>query len=222
MNKALEAEESDEYEQFLTEIIASERKQQFLYNFESLSEYLMFKVSTTYITGDQGKSPEELGIAKETFLPLSDLIMDDSDPWQVFPKLNIADHIWILGDYFDSDYSKIKSSTKFEIKADFYKIQMDAWTRAAEHFDAALDDGSLAESDECPEAEESDAPLTFHEKIKDQVLSQFIDMQGTIDSKFRKKYVQLENFIDSMIEEEQDNTIELEAHQDFEEVVEQI
>ena len=53
--------------------------------------------------------------------------MDDSDPWGVFPHINIADQINIIGDYFDTDYSKMKSSTKFEIKADFYKIQMDAW-----------------------------------------------------------------------------------------------
>lgn len=81
---------------------------------------------------------------------------------------------------------------------------MDAWESTKEYFEAEIDAGTLEEAD-CPEAEESEAPLTFHEKIKDEVLSQFIGMQGIIDSRFRKKYVQLENYIDGMIEEEMDN-----------------
>ena len=91
---------------------------------------------------------------------------------------------------------------------------MDAWESAKEYFEAEIDAGTLEEAD-CPEAEESEAPLTFHEKIKDEVLGQFINMQGKIDSRFRKKYVQLENYIDEMIEEEMDNTMEMEANPDY-------
>ena len=66
---------------------------------------------------------------------------------------------------------------------------MDAWNSTKEYFEAEIESGIVEEVD-CLEAEEeSDIPLTFHEKIKDEVLGQFIDMQGKIDSSFRKKYV---------------------------------
>jgi hypothetical protein len=61
--------------------------------------------------------------------------------------------------------------------------------------------------------------MTFHERIKDEVLSQFIDISGNIDAKFRKRYNSLSNYIDSMIEKEQDNSMELEAHPDYAETL---
>ena len=93
MNKVKQVEESDEYEEFLTDIVASERKQQLLDNLESFGEYLQFKTTTTYIPGSIGKSIEDIGFSSHAYIPFSDLVMDDSDPWKVFPHINIADHI---------------------------------------------------------------------------------------------------------------------------------
>jgi hypothetical protein len=57
-----------------------------------------------------------------SYISLEELLIEDSDPWTVFPKFEIAENVRLMGDYFDMDYSKMRSSTKLEVKADYYKI----------------------------------------------------------------------------------------------------
>ena len=106
-----------------------------------------------------------------------------------------------MGDYFDTNYDQIRATTKFEIKADFFKIQMEAWDRTNTYFDeTVVDEGSVvADSDACT-VYESDTPETFHERIKGDVLSQFADLTTVIDEKSATRLDQLEEFIDSMID----------------------
>ena len=39
-----------------------------------------------------------------------------------FPSLTIDDNIYVMGDYFSTDYSNLKTYTEIEIKIDYYKV----------------------------------------------------------------------------------------------------
>ena len=110
------------------------------------------------------------------YYSLSDLVIDDSDPFSVFPKLDISKSMHVMGDYNSNDYSQMKTSTKFEIKADFYQIQQEAYDRARAYFDTEVTDALGVISDGewgdggCP-VTSSDQESTFNGRIKKEVLS---------------------------------------------------
>ena len=60
MNEMKKAEGSDEYEEFLAQVVASEKKSQIQSNMDDWGEYLIFKQSTTYIPGDNGVAAGDL------------------------------------------------------------------------------------------------------------------------------------------------------------------
>jgi len=51
------------------------------------------------------------------------------DLFSIFPRIDITDHIYLMGDYHSDDYKSMKAFTQFKIKVDWLEIQKEAFAR---------------------------------------------------------------------------------------------
>lgn len=54
---------------------------------------------------------------------------EGNDLFTVFPTLKVEDGVYLMGDYFSTDYSQLKAYTELEIKIDFYEVIKEALKR---------------------------------------------------------------------------------------------
>jgi len=62
-------------------------------------------------------------LLKSKYYRLSDFTNDEKN---IYPKLDIASDIKMMGNYFDQDYTKMKAYTEFSMKIDWYKVMKTA------------------------------------------------------------------------------------------------
>ena len=74
--------------------------------------------------GNTGKDPKNIKKTKvKHFNSLKDVYMlETKDLFSIFPRLDISDGIYMLGDYFNTDYSQPKAWTEFNIKVDWLEV----------------------------------------------------------------------------------------------------
>jgi hypothetical protein len=46
----------------------------------------------------------------------------DEDNYSVFPYLDITNNVFLMGDYFSTDYTQMKAYTKVQLKLDYYNV----------------------------------------------------------------------------------------------------
>ena len=46
----------------------------------------------------------------------------DGDNYSVFPYIDITDSVFLMGDYFNTDYTQMKAYTKLQLKLDYYNV----------------------------------------------------------------------------------------------------
>lgn len=48
--------------------------------------------------------------------------LEGEEMFSAFPSMIFNDNVYLMGDYYSSDYSELKSYTELEIKLDFFKV----------------------------------------------------------------------------------------------------
>jgi hypothetical protein len=82
------------------------------------AKFLKFKLSTTAVGGNADMSDQSV-----KYFGLGDLLISsEDDEYSVFPSLKIKDDVHILGNYFSTNYNKVKSYTKLELKVDMLEV----------------------------------------------------------------------------------------------------
>jgi hypothetical protein len=97
-------------------------------------KYLKFKLSTTAVGGNADMSDQSV-----KYFGMGDLmISEEDDEYSVFPSLKIKDDVHILGNYFSTNYDKVKSFTKLELKVDMLEVYLEAQARINAYYDEWL------------------------------------------------------------------------------------
>lgn len=55
--------------------------------------------------------------------------LEGEEMFSAFPSMKFEDNVYVMGDYFSTDYSELKSYTELEIKIDFFKVTLEALKR---------------------------------------------------------------------------------------------
>jgi len=56
-------------------------------------------------------------------------IEGDEKLFSAFPSMKLEENVYLMGDYYSTDYSNLKSYTHLEIKIDYFKVIKEALTR---------------------------------------------------------------------------------------------
>jgi hypothetical protein len=121
-------------------------------------KFLKFKLSTTAVGGTADLSDQST-----KYFGLGDLLIsEDADEYSIFPQLKIQDDIHLIGNYFSTDYSKLKSYTKLELKVDMLEVYLEAQKRINEAYEALDAKATFCNK---PDPTVKPPPITFHEKF---------------------------------------------------------
>lgn len=114
-----------------------------------------------------------------------------------FPSLTIDDNIYVMGDYFSTDYSNLKTYTELEIKIDYYKVIQEALKRTHNwKADVELATGSFAWQD-CPSAS-SDG---FWQNMRNDLNQFYTDKYQSVDKQFYVNSTKFQKELDDYIDE---------------------
>lgn len=162
-----------------------EKKEDFYYPFEA------FNFSDTRATN----------IEKHvSYIDKSELRLGPSnDLFSVFPSVNIKDSVYLMGDYFSTDYSTLKSYTELEIKIDFYEVIKEALKRTVNWKTAVEQASGHFTREECPFFWERHK--TFYEQMREQLYRHYTESQNDFDRKFYIDSTRFGKELDDYIDE---------------------
>lgn len=98
--------------------------------------------------------------------------MSEEDDYSIFPKLNIKDGIHVLGNYFSTNYDKVKSFSKLELKVDMLEVYLEAQLRINMKYQ---DLGAEVSFCNLPDPTVEPPPVTFHEKFFEDLVAAYVN-----------------------------------------------
>ena len=48
--------------------------------------------------------------------------LEGDNLFSAFPSMKFKDNVYVMGNYFSTDYTELKAYTELEIKIDFFKV----------------------------------------------------------------------------------------------------
>lgn len=127
---------------------------------------------------------------RSLFLPNGD------DSYTVFPRVDITEHVYLMGDYMSEDYESMKAYTQFKIKTDWLEIQKEAFDLTLDYISSQASTG-IVDYPDCPDRDLT-KPTNRLNVAKDAMLRDFTDQNTNLDIEFKMEYDELEKEIDLM------------------------
>ena len=91
-------------------------------NIKDNAKFLRYEISTTYQNANKNSLQRDFKKVHR-FDSLADLYQPmDQDLFSIFPRVDITDHIYLMGDYFSNDFESMKAYTEFKIKINWLEI----------------------------------------------------------------------------------------------------
>lgn len=151
---------------------------------EEYADFFHYKLSTLYWPGSKGESQDKAGIPSTTYIPKESLTFKSTKGGDYsLPELPITDNIFVYGDHQDRNISNMKAYTKFELKANMVAFYKKAYENMMSHVQELEDAGATVEWTDNAEPTPS-TPLTFTEKLKDDMIKAFTQDKTKFDAKF--------------------------------------
>jgi len=125
-------------------------------------------------------------------------IKDGDDPFSVFPQISFNDGVYLMNDYYNTDYSQMKAYTELEIKIDFFKVIDEALTRTSNWKKDVVSKGGRFEWTDCT----TTTPMGYYDLMKNALFKQYTDNQQNYDKRFYINSVafkkELDDYIDNL------------------------
>lgn len=97
-------------------------------NRENFAKFLRYEISTSYQNKNENSTQEITKLHK--YDSMKNIYMNGGDdPYSIFPRIDITDYIYLMGDVNSDDYESMKAYTQFKIKLNWLEIQKEAFTR---------------------------------------------------------------------------------------------
>jgi len=87
--------------------------------------------------------------------------------------MSFNDGVYLMNDYYNTDYTQMKAYTELEIKIDFYKVIDEALTRTSNWKKNVVKLGGRFEWTECT----TTTPLGYYDLMKKALFKQYTDGQ---------------------------------------------
>lgn len=170
--------------------------------FKNRSRFLNFKLSTIYLPGRNDSATRlrnlDAHVDYHFYNNSSITMIPDSTNLAMTPQLNISDYIKVMGEYITEEPGSMKAFTKLEIKVDLFELYLEAFARVDEYITWRKGKYGQVIVDKClvPEEEEE---LTYHEKIEEKLLKEYLYGVQKFNEKVFSKYEQFEERVEDWI-----------------------
>jgi hypothetical protein len=110
---------------------------------DDFAKFYRYELSTTY----QNKNKDAPDITKvHKFDSLKDLYKPQGDDsFTVFPRMDITDYVYLMGDYQSDNFDSMKAYTTFKIKLDWLEVQKEAYDITQDQISARISEGMTVE-----------------------------------------------------------------------------